>query len=44
MSAIVRLTGLTPLEIMLVVWAALGLLYLISAFPLAPVTFEYQEI
>jgi hypothetical protein len=44
MGYIYRLTKLTPFEIMLIVWAALGLLYFLSAFPLSPITFEYQEI
>tara|TARA_Y100000588_G_scaffold195388_2_gene209560 strand:- start:35 stop:160 length:126 start_codon:yes stop_codon:yes gene_type:complete len=36
--------NLSWIEIILIFWAALGLLYLISAFPLEPVTFQYQEL
>ena len=40
----IRFLNLTVLEIVMIFFAALGLLYLIVAFPLDPITFVYQEI
>lgn len=44
LSKINPLKWITPLELCVVFFAALGFLYLVSNFPMTPIKFVYQEI